>query len=349
MLWGPVSDHLGRRPISAVCLLILALSCIGLALVPTSAFWLLMLLRCLQAFGTASTTAIVLYRSIFWFLTICASVCVIMIILCVRLRRQSLRELTLHLRIQPETLPSIVDSGRSSTFLIYTPVIPIIGRKHAPESTTSTPSVPKPNIHRNPFRHFLNPDVSLMLAVNGMMFTVFYGVLVPLSSLFVTAYPFLNQTTVGACFLSIGGGTVFGSWSSGCILDSEYQRFKRKVEKEHTGSRRGIDINNEENFPLEKARLRLMPYYILCAAVICAGYGWCIERRVHIAIPLILQFMIGWLAIAVMNTTSTLNIDLVPGQSSSVTACNNLVRCSLASVLISTIQLIMNSIGVGWT
>lgn len=28
---------------------------------------------------------------------------------------------------------------------------------------------------------------------------------------------------------------------------------------------------------------------------------------------------------------------------------NNLVRCSLASVLISTIQLIINSIGVGWT
>ena len=58
MLWGPVSDHVGRRPISAACLLILSLSCVGLALVPTSAFWLLMLLRCLQAAGSASTIAI---------------------------------------------------------------------------------------------------------------------------------------------------------------------------------------------------------------------------------------------------------------------------------------------------
>ena len=58
MLWGPVSDHLGRRPASAACLLILSLSCIGLALVPTSDFWLLMLLRCVQAAGSASTIAI---------------------------------------------------------------------------------------------------------------------------------------------------------------------------------------------------------------------------------------------------------------------------------------------------
>jgi len=58
MVWGPVSDHVGRRPVSAACLLILALSCVGLARVPTSDYWLLMLLRCLQASGSASTIAI---------------------------------------------------------------------------------------------------------------------------------------------------------------------------------------------------------------------------------------------------------------------------------------------------
>ena len=160
----------------------------------------------------------------------------------------------LDFRIQPETLRSIVESEKGSTFLVYRPVIPFIGKKYAPELATATNSAPKPTVHRNPFRLFLNPDVSLMLTINGLMFTVYYGMLVPLSSLFLMAYPFLNQTTVGACFLSVGGGTVIGSWSSGRILDGEYQRFKRKVEKEHTGSREGIDVNKEENFPLEKVK-----------------------------------------------------------------------------------------------
>jgi MFS family permease len=58
MFWGILSDRCGRRPIIFACLATLSLSCVGLALVPTSAYWLLMLLRCLQAAGSASTIAL---------------------------------------------------------------------------------------------------------------------------------------------------------------------------------------------------------------------------------------------------------------------------------------------------
>ena len=58
MAWGTLSDRCGRRPIMFACLATLSLSCVGLALVPTSAYWLLMLLRCLQAAGSASTVAL---------------------------------------------------------------------------------------------------------------------------------------------------------------------------------------------------------------------------------------------------------------------------------------------------
>jgi hypothetical protein len=76
----------------------------------------------------------------------------------------------------------------------------------------------------------------------------------------------------------------------------------------------------------------------------CAGYGWTIQQQVNIAYPLILQFIgvifslsailtvsktlvnflsliAGFATTALMNSTTTLTIDLFPGQSSSVIAC----------------------------
>lgn len=44
-------------------MIVLSLACVGLALVPTDAYWLLMVLRCLQAAGSASTIALGEYIS----------------------------------------------------------------------------------------------------------------------------------------------------------------------------------------------------------------------------------------------------------------------------------------------
>ena len=45
------------------CMVVLSVACVGLALVPTNAYWLLMLLRCLQAAGSASTVALGPYQA----------------------------------------------------------------------------------------------------------------------------------------------------------------------------------------------------------------------------------------------------------------------------------------------
>lgn len=58
MFWGILADRLGRRPVYLMCLTVLMLSNIGLALVPTNAYWLLIVLRCAQAAGAASTIAL---------------------------------------------------------------------------------------------------------------------------------------------------------------------------------------------------------------------------------------------------------------------------------------------------
>ncbi|KAF9567134.1 MFS general substrate transporter [Agrocybe pediades] len=376
MLWGPVSDHLGRRPISAICLLILALSCVGLARVPTSDYWLLMLLRCLQATGSASTIAIgagvvgdistraeragffglftmgpmigpalgpviggllsdhLGWRSIFWFLCISAAACFVIIIL-----------------FQPETLLSIVEGPRYDKYYrIYHPIIPVFSQRRPPRTAAH---LQKKKVPKNPFPLFLNLDIDFLLAISAVATAVYNGVIATISSLFVDTYPFLNETTVGLCFLSIGGGMAIGSIVNGRLLDMEYQRFKRKVElkrsatKEEKGDVK--DIKQDESFPLEEARLRLVPVFAILLAGSCAGNGWCVQKRVHIAVPLILQFIVGYSSIGLMNGVSTLMIDLMPGQSSSITACNNLIRCTLSAVMVSILQPLINAIGTGWT
>lgn len=69
MLFGTLADNVGRRIIYATCLLLLSLSSVGLALVPTSDYWLLLFLRCFQSAGSASTISlgmIVVLFTLYW-------------------------------------------------------------------------------------------------------------------------------------------------------------------------------------------------------------------------------------------------------------------------------------------
>jgi len=145
-----------------------------------------------------------------------------------------------------------------------------------------------------------------------------------------------------------------GSSLNGKALDWEYRRISREVKKSTQPNEKGPGIiiqeqTISENFPIEKARLRLLPIYVALLVVCCSGYGWCISKQIHIACPLVLQFIVGYISIAVMNSTQTLMIDLFPEHGSSITACNNLARCSLSAFLVSVIDLIIHALGVGWT
>ncbi|KAF7319070.1 MFS general substrate transporter [Mycena chlorophos] len=388
MFWGPLADTFGRRFMFISCLVVLALSCVGLALIPTSAYWLLLLLRCLQAFGSASTISLgagvvgdistraerggffgvstlgslalgpslgpvlgaVLadelgWRAIFWFLCIGSAFCALVLILQVFIPfARPIFSWLDKCRFLPETLRAIVGDGSISGAhpFLHSPLIPVFGNRQpsrrpasAKESSlTEKPRVPATKF-RNPLKLLLIPEILLALLAGGVAYALACVVLTAISTLFKADYHFLTETTLGLCFLSWGFGSLFSTVATGKMLDWDYQRTRRR----HHGS--------QDDFPIEKARLHLVPCFTVAFVSCCIGYGWCMDRRTNIGGPLVFLFIISYLSTAIMNSLQTLMLDLMPTQASSVIACNNLVRCGLGAVLVSVIEPMFDALGLG--
>jgi len=377
MLWGNLSDKLGRRPLFLICLALLSVSCVGLALVPTDAYWLLLVLRCLQAAGSASTVALgsgvvsdiaepferggflglfvvgpligpcigplvggilagnLGWRSVFWFLAIASGIYAIIFFL-----------------LFPETLRRIVGDGSVPAPHWNRPVIPIL--LHYDSSTTSSSSSPKKLT--NPFRLFTHPSVIFTLLYNGTVYAVFYGVTASMSTLFSSAYPFLTESELGVCFLASGFGCALGSYLCGRFLDWEFRKVKGKfmadkaAEGQKTESEQELEPGKErEDFPFEYARFRAIPLEVAIYVISLIGYGWAVEKAVHISVPLIFLFFIALMITALTNTAQTFLLDLFPTQGSSITAANNLVRCTMAAALVSVVGFVLRALKPGWT
>ena len=155
--------------------------------------------------------------------------------------------------LQPETLKSVVEEGRIRIPILYQPVIPIIGRQVPQGPTVVQGATAK--VFRNPFRLFLQPDILLLLALNAIVFAVYYGIIASISSLFSVAYPFLDETKIGLCYLAIGGGMAMATSIMGRVLDWEYQTFRKRAEMRITAlGLTTVDITKEDFFPLEQVR-----------------------------------------------------------------------------------------------
>jgi multidrug resistance protein len=358
MLWGPISDRHGRRLVYLGCLSVLVLSSIGMALCPTSHFWLLLFLRCFQSGGSASTIALgagvigdistssdrggyfgmfnlgpmlapcigpalggVLsqelgWRSIFWTLVILVSLCLLCILLFL-----------------PETLRSIAGNGSIPVPKRLRALVPIVGRKAAHEKYDPATQI-KSKHSVNPFVLFTYPDVIVLLTFTGIVYAVNYTITATISSSFAKIYPQLSETVIGLCYLPTGAGMIIGSTMTGKMLDWEYRRIKKSL---------------GDDFTIEYARLRIMPFYLGLFIVCVIAWGWAIQARAHMAVPLVLGVFLGWTSMGILNTTMTLNIDILQSRSSGATACTNLVRCGLAAIMISVIDRMTAAWGDGWT
>ncbi|KAE8309789.1 major facilitator superfamily domain-containing protein [Aspergillus transmontanensis] len=371
--WGSISDTSGRRPVFIGTMVVYIIANIALAV--STNYGELMAFRALQAAGSAATISIgagvigdvttsaergslvgifggvrmlgqgigpvfggllaqyLGFRSIFWFLTICAGVSLFTILL-----------------LLPETLRSIAGNGTVPLRGLQKPwLYYITGQPGAEEGAES--GIKKSRVTLGtvfaPLKFLFEIDVFITLFFGSIVYTVWSMVTSSTSDLFEETY---NLTTlqVGLTFLGNGLGCMSGSYTIGYLMDYNHRLTEHEYCEKHNyppGTR--VNLKTHPDFPIETARMRntwwITGIFIVCVAV----YG--VSLRTHLAVPIILQYIIAYCSTGIFTINSALVIDLYPGASASATAVNNLMRCLIGAAGVAAVQPIIDALGSTYT
>lgn len=291
------------------------------------------------------------FRSIFWFL-FCFGATVLLLVVA----------------LLPETQHGIAGNGTIPLKGLHKPLVywirpPKTWTEHGATTSTTTArekhgAAPPKKLRAivaqrmiAPLKHVLEKDVAVLLLWGAMIYTAWSMVTSSTATVLLHEFPYLTQWQVGLCFLPNGFGCVLGSISTGYLLDKTF----RSVESQYK-TERGLDTIDHDvctDFPFERARLLLMPYYSLAFIVALALYGPSYEfndlRRyfaANLAASLGLQFFIAFTATAIFNINSTLLVDCFPNGSAGATATNNLFRCLVGAAGVSAIEPLIDAVRI---
>ncbi|TGJ78361.1 hypothetical protein E0Z10_g10402 [Xylaria hypoxylon] len=368
--WGPLSDVKGRRLTYCFTFLVFLGACIGLA--ESRNYATLIVLRGFQSAGSASTIAVgaavigdittreerggfmgvfqagllapvavgpviggalttLGWRAIFWFLTIYSGVFLILLIIFL-----------------PETLRSAVSNGgtRPSSLIARFPLTIYQNTTKVKFNLQAAQVAKASRIDLiGPFRILFSKQAAPIIVFLATYYAVWQMTITAMSTLFQSNYG-LTETETGLTYIANGVGSIIGTLITGKILDADYRRVKDKHE-----SQARQDGSPNATFPIEKARLRIVPIFagLQCASVLV--FGWTIQysQRVHIAIPIITTFFTGWALVSTQSVIMTYLIDVFPDQKAAASASMNLARCLLAAGGTSIVMPLIDAVGVGLT
>ncbi|KAJ0367454.1 hypothetical protein COL154_003104 [Colletotrichum chrysophilum] len=383
LLWGSISDVLGRRPIYIASFAVYIVANIALSFSPS--FAILLVFRGLQAAGSASTVSIgngviqdispsserggfisfyqairnfsiavgpVLggllsnyfgFRSIFVFLLIISTTTLAVII-----------------TFLPETMRSIAGNGSIRLDGMYRPLARYIRGDPEYIEQGSVKSSPRKKVtfmtFVEPLRLLIQKDILINLVFGGIIYAIWSMVTSSTTGIFKESFG-LNELQIGLCYLPNGLGTIVGSTIVGKLMNKDFAAAEAayKSARNEPSKKKLSSKDVPADFPIERARLRRLPWAVIIFVITTAGYGFSMaypsitSLAGWIAVPLVLQFFIAATSNAVFALNQTLVSDLCPGKGASATAINNLVRCSLGAVGVAFVEQMIALAGVGPT
>ncbi len=280
------------------------------------------------------------WRSIFWFLTISASITLVLVVLFLP---ETCRPIVGDGSIRPpktnETLWQLIKNCRwSKRSGSQPPVLPSTAVEG--KATESSFGV----------KHFFtslallwNKELGLLLAYGGLIYSGINAISAALPSQFTEIYGF-NSLEIGLMFLPMAAGSIVAVAMVGKAINWNYRRYAKKLGLKVDKSQQ-IDL---ANFPIEQARLEVaLPLVYLTAAVMIA-WGWALESRTSVAVPCVLAFVMGVVYIGVLNVFNTLITDLYRKKAGAAIAANWFVRCMMGAVMTAVIQPLILAVGSGW-
>ncbi|KAG8158520.1 hypothetical protein KVR01_011642 [Diaporthe batatas] len=177
----------------------------------------------------------------------------------------------------PETGRAIVGNGSFRATGINRSPISCVKSPRQPSVSTSDP-LEKPRLRiPNPLlalKILFKKDVALLMYANGVFYINYQCTQASLSSLFMATYG-LNALQAGLCYLPYGIACTAGTFLTGMVIDRDYRVTAAAV---------GFTINKKSGddlrkFPIEKARLRSIWYFMGLLIACTVGYGWSVETK----------------------------------------------------------------------
>lgn len=365
------SDNYGRRPSILFCVVCYCATCIALS--RTNVFWLLAVLRCVQAAAIAPLVAIstgsvgdigkITERG--KFVGLVQGIQLVgqgfgALIGAALVHSYGWRGIFVFLAIGsgsvaivtalllPETNRAIVGdmSVHATNIFNKLPVtsLPCLKKRFTNNIETLIPRKSSRGQLLVPFKIIQKKGVLIALLPVGIQYTVWTMTLTSLSTTLETKYMY-SIIHIGICYIPSGVGTVLGSVMAGRVLDWNYRRRKLAYDTQFGH----LDEHERPEFNIRKVRLELCIFTSIPLIFFSVVFGWCLQNRVNVAPILLSAFVVSFCCVAQLSAITTLLIDMYPGQGSALTSCVNFVRCILAAIGIGVLQDMVDAMGEGGT